>query len=100
MKGNDMTDIAADDGDPDDGGEQFSVAVFYPDGRYFYGDRWIDAKTAVRRFKQVCESPLARAGVWARIIVTDGGDFTCMEWKHGEGYTYPPELVKHNRPTE
>jgi len=85
--------------DPDDDPDrpQYSIAVFYPDGRYFYGDRQIDAETAVRRFKRACESPLARAGVWARIIVTDGGDFTNMEWKHGEGYTYPPELVRFNQ---
>lgn len=82
--------------DDDDGGEQYSIAVFYPDGRYRYVERWITAEAAVRYFKRLCESPLARAGHYARIIMTDGGDFTNCEWKHGEGYTYPPELTRHN----
>jgi len=85
--------------DPDDDPEreEFSIAAFYPNGRYHYLERWITGEAAVRYFKRLCESPLARAGHYARIIVTDGGDFTCMEWKHGEGYTYPPELVRHNK---
>src|SRR5262245_51120828 len=76
--------------------EQFSIAVFHADGGHYYVERWIDDETAMRRFKRICESPFARAGVWARIIVTDGGDFTCMEWQHGKGYTFPPELTRFN----
>jgi len=84
--------------DPDDDleREQFSVAIFFPDGRYTYAVRWIAAGDAVRIFRTLCESVLAREGVYARIIVTDGGDFTSMEWVNGKGYTYPPELVRFN----
>jgi len=83
-----------DDDDPDR--EQYSVAIFFRDGRYFYAMRWVTGEVAVRGFRRFCEGPQARAGLWHRIIVTDGGDFTNMEWKHGEGYTYPPELVRFN----
>jgi len=81
--------------DPDDDGEreQFSVAVFYPDGSHAYAERWIDGLAAVRRFRRLVESPAAGAGFIVRVIVTDGGDFTTMEWRFGLGYTYPPELV-------
>ena len=82
--------------DPDDDAdrEQFSIAVFYRDGGWHYIARWIDGKTAVREFRATCESPPARAGLFARIIATDGGDFTVLEWQHGVGYTFPPELVE------
>jgi hypothetical protein len=26
-----------------------------------------------------------------RVIITDGGDDCCFEWKRGEGVTFPPE---------
>ena len=93
-----MTDIAADDDGEPEGGEQYSIAIFFPGGGYIYAARWIDGEAAVRQFRTICESVPARAGVYARVIITDGGDFTNCEWKHGEGYTYPPELVRFNGP--
>ena len=68
---------------------EFSVAAFYPDGHYFYVERFVYAECAVRVFKQVTEGVLARNGVLHRIIVTDGGDFTVAEWINGRGLTYP-----------
>jgi len=68
---------------------EFSVCVFYPGGTYEYVKRWIKAEEAVRTFREWTESNMAKRGHLARIIVTDGGDCTNMEWKFGEGITYP-----------
>jgi hypothetical protein len=68
---------------------EFSVAAFYEDGTYAYMARYVKAEAAMRVFR-VCA---VEGGHFARVIVTDGGDCTNVEWKSGEGITYPPELV-------
>jgi hypothetical protein len=76
---------------------EFSVCQFFPDGGHEYVRRWVTAKEAVEAFKHYSNSVGAQIGTTVRVIVTDGGDCTCMEWKLGEGYTFPPELVAHNK---
>lgn len=58
--------------------------------------RFVDHKTACTRFVDLINNVAARTGITRRVIITDGGDFTCMEWKFGEGITFPPELVGRN----
>jgi hypothetical protein len=69
---------------------EFSVYQFFPDESYEEVLRFTDAKTAVETAKRLTESLGGRLGTTRRIIITDGGDFTCFEWKHGEGVTFPP----------
>jgi len=72
---------------------EFSVYQFFPDGSHEAVCRFVRGERAVRIFKMLCENVGARIGTTVRVIVTDGGDSTCMEWKFGEGYTWPPELA-------
>ena len=34
-------------------------------------------------------NPIANTGMFHRIIVTDGGDSTILEWKYGKGIVHP-----------
>lgn len=72
---------------------EFSVCQFFPDGSYEYVCRDVDAKEASERFAACTRSVGARIGTTVRVIITDGGDFTNMEWKHGDGIVYPPECA-------
>jgi hypothetical protein len=69
---------------------EFSVWRFFPDDTYDSACRFVDAETAVTTAKRVTDSPAAKLGVVVRVIITDGGDFTCFEWRAGEGVTFPP----------
>lgn len=78
----------------DDDRPEFSVAVFYtPGGHYDYMVRFVSAGAAFEEFRRCVNAAEIMPGVVSRIIITDGGDFTNAEWKAGEGFTYPPELV-------
>lgn len=65
---------------------EFSVWVYLPDGYHFPVARYIDAALAVRMAKRACDAP----GPAERVIITDGGDECCFEWRRGEGMTFPP----------
>lgn len=69
---------------------EFSVYQFFPNETYEEVLRFVEAETAVRTAKALIESVGGRLGTTSRVIITDGGDFTCFEWKFGEGITYPP----------
>jgi len=68
---------------------EFSVYWWDPDGHYHAERSFIDAETAVRLAFSLTERPAAKLGMIRRVIITDGGDFTNFEWKHGIGVTYP-----------
>lgn len=69
---------------------EFSVYQFFANDTYEEVLRFVDAKTAVERAHALTLSVGGRIGTTARVIITDGGDFTCFEWKFGEGVTFPP----------
>jgi len=71
---------------------EFSVCQFFADDSYEYDVRNVDAKTAMDCFAARIRSVGAKIGTTKRVIVTDGGDSTNVEWKHGEGIVYPTEL--------
>lgn len=73
--------------------EEFSVCQFFENGSYEYVRRCVGGEEAVRAFGHYCTSVGARLGTTVRVIVTDGGDCTNMEWKREEGVTYPPDTV-------
>ena len=71
------------------GREEFSVYVFDCDDGYEEMLRFVDAETAVEEAHRISKSVGAQFGLFRRIIITDGGDHTTFEWKHGEGVTFP-----------
>ena len=71
---------------------EFSVCTFFEGDFYEYELRSVDAETAVNKLKFISQSVGARVlGIVERIIVTDGGDNICVEWKKGEGIVFPPK---------
>lgn len=75
------------------GEAEFSVCWFFADETYEYVRRYVYAEEAVIAFRHYTTSVGAKLGTTMRVIVTDGGDFTTLEWKFGEGIVFPPELV-------
>lgn len=72
---------------------EFSVYQFFPDDSSEAVLRFVDVETAVKMARQLSENVGGKVGTTKRIIITDGGDCTCFEWKHGEGVTFPkPDL--------
>lgn len=70
---------------------EYSVYQFFPDGSYEKVREFVDAEEAVSAFNHYSTSVGARIGTTKRVIITDGGDSINMEWKFGEGITYPPK---------
>jgi hypothetical protein len=85
--------MSADQATTDELQGEFSVFQFFPDGSYEALRRFVDAKTAVEiaRSYTLPTRPAVVAGIIQRVIVTDGDDYCCFEWKNGEGVTFPPE---------
>jgi hypothetical protein len=69
---------------------EFSVCQFFEDGSSEYVRRFVGAEEAVKAAHHYCNSVGAKLGFTNRVIITDGGDYTTFEWKHGEGVTFPP----------
>jgi hypothetical protein len=76
------------------GDREFSVYQFFPDESSERVLSFVDAETAVKMAEQLTRSVGGRLGTTRRIIITDGGDCTVFEWKHGEGITYPTEEMR------
>jgi hypothetical protein len=71
---------------------EFSVYQFFKDGQYERVADHVDVPTAMNKFAHFINSVGAKLGVVVRVIVTDGGDHTAVEWINGQGVTFPPEL--------
>lgn len=69
---------------------EFSVYQFFEDGSHEQVRRGVAAEDAVQAALHYCNCVAAKMGITKRVIITDGGDFTNFEWKHGEGVVYPP----------
>lgn len=72
---------------------EFSVYQFFPDETWERVASFVDARTAVETACRLTQSVGGRLGTTVRVIITDGLDFTCFEWKHGVGVTFPPEAT-------
>ena len=70
--------------------DEFSVYQFFEDGTYERVRDHVNAKEAMEVAAHYCQSVGARFGFVKRVIITDGDDYTCFEWKQGEGITFPP----------
>ena len=72
---------------------EFSVCQFFCDGTYEYVRRFVSAEEAVNTFKHYISNVSAQLGFVERVIITDGGDMTNMEWKKGLGIVFPPREI-------
>jgi hypothetical protein len=72
---------------------EFSVYQFFLDESCERVASFVDPRTAVDTACRLTRSVGAKMGTTARVIITDGGDFTCFEWQAGKGVTYPPECA-------
>lgn len=74
---------------------EFSVCQFFANGLHEYVRRYVDTAEAVEAARTYSSNPAARVlGTTVRVIITDGGDYCCWEWKRGEGIVFPPELAR------
>lgn len=71
--------------------ELFSVYQFFPDETYEQVRSRVELEEAMNTARRFSSSVGAQIGTTRRVIVTDSGDNTVFEWKHGEGVTFPPE---------
>lgn len=68
--------------------ERYNVMQFFEDGSYETVRTGVDAEEAVKGAHHYCSSVAARCGITRRVIITDGGDCICFEWKYGPGITF------------
>lgn len=67
---------------------EFSVYQEFEDGMQECVRTRVDAESAVMAAKHYTESVGAQIGTTKRVFITDGGDYTYFEWKHGKGITF------------
>jgi len=77
--------------------ETFNVVQFFEGNLSDYICRGVSPEDAMRTLGDYSRRPAAKIGIIKRLIVTDGGDCTNAEWRFGEGFTFPPELVEAQR---
>jgi hypothetical protein len=70
---------------------EFSVCQFFANGSYEYVRRFVDAEEAVKTARHYTDNVATKLGIVDRVIIVDGGDDCCFEWKRGEGVTFPLE---------
>jgi hypothetical protein len=70
--------------------DQFSVYQFLTNGECERVREFVSAKEAVEAAEHYTDSVAAKLGMVERVIITDGDDYCCFEWKRGEGRTFPP----------
>jgi hypothetical protein len=75
---------------------EFSVCQFFENDFYEYTRRWVGAEEAILAFKHYTTNISAQMGLVLRVIITDGGDFTTMEWQYGKGITFPTKEELQN----
>ena len=62
--------------------DEFSVHWWDTAGNYHRELAYVDAEAAVRAAKRLTTGPASSFAV-QRVIITDGADFACFEWKDG-----------------
>jgi hypothetical protein len=69
--------------------ELFKVWWWDPQGYYHLERAGLTGMAAVQLAYDLAQRPATALGIFRRIIITDAGDCTVFEWKHGEGVTFP-----------
>lgn len=70
---------------------EFSVYQYFPGGQYECVRAFVSSEEAVKAAHHYTDNVMARMGLTERVIITDGGDCVCFEWKKGEGIVFPPK---------
>lgn len=69
--------------------ETYSVCQFFFNGDYEYVRRNVSAEEAVKAFRHYTDNVATKVGcIVERVIITDGGDCTNIEWVAGKGFSY------------
>jgi hypothetical protein len=70
---------------------EFSVFQFLADGICEKVRDHVGGREAVEAAYHYTHNVAALAlGITERVIIVDGDDYCCFEWKRGEGITFPP----------
>lgn len=69
--------------------ELFNVFQFFVDGSQEKVAELVPARQAVETVRNLITSLGAQMGTTKRVIITDTGDLTNLEWVYGLGITYP-----------
>jgi hypothetical protein len=69
------------------------------DGTSEYVPRYVSAEQAVTAFKHHTDNVATAIGAVDRVIITDGLDFTNIEWRAGKGFTCDGENYYPTPPT-
>lgn len=72
---------------------EFYICQFFTDGTYEYVRRYLTLGEAVKAFAHYTSNVAVKMGIIEKVIITDGGDCTNVEWTKDRGITYPPEMV-------
>ena len=68
---------------------EFSVFWWDRDGGQHRELSFVEVLPAMKACKRLTQGPAAMMGIVERVIITDGGDFTCFEWIKDVGITFP-----------
>lgn len=71
---------------------EFSVYQFFENGMCEKVRDHVDVAEAVSAAKHYTSNVASRLGIVHRVIITDGGEHCCFEWKHDQGVTFPPRV--------
>lgn len=67
---------------------EFSVYQFFDDETSEKVREFVGAEEAVCAAQHYTTNVAAKMGLTRRVIITDGGDCTVFEWRHGEGVVF------------
>jgi hypothetical protein len=74
--------------------EEYSVYQFFADDSYEAVCQYVPLSEAIQTLKSYTTNVAAQIGITSRVIMTDGGDSICVEWKYNQGITWPPLFGK------
>lgn len=69
-------------------GGEFSVYQFFVDGSYERVREFVSAEEAIKAARHYTDNVATKLGVVERVIITDGDDCCCFEWKRSQGVTF------------
>lgn len=72
---------------------EFSVYQWFSNGSREDVLSFVDMEKAIQTATNLASSVGARIGTTQRVIVTDGDDYCCWEWKRDEGIIFPLEVA-------
>jgi len=76
---------------------EFSVWWWDRDGGQHEELRFVEVERAFNACRRLIHGPASVFGFVDRVIITDGGDCTCFEWKKDLGVTWPTPQKEHQQ---